>query len=152
MQIFCIAPLLNKEIASSIKARVSVFYDTFSTVYLDRPVAGDGDAGHVLNVEVLQTPAVFGDALHPAVTHQGAALHAQLLQVGTVLREESQPEVRHVALPDVERAEPGAGPTEPLHGGVRDLLAAAQVEVAEPVAVAGQGPHPGVRQFITLRH
>lgn len=62
-----------------------MFYDTFSTVYLDRPVAGDGDPRHVLNIEVLEAPAVFGDALHPSVTHQGAALHTQLLQVGTVL-------------------------------------------------------------------
>ena len=58
MQIFCIAPLLNKEIASSIKARVSVFYDTFSTVHLDCPVARDGDARHVLDVEVLEAAAV----------------------------------------------------------------------------------------------
>ena len=101
MQIFCIAPLLNKEIASSIKARVSVFYDTFSTVVLDCPVAGDGDPGHVLDVEVLEAPAVLGDTLHPPVTHQGAALHTQLLQVWTVLGEKFQSEVRHVALADV---------------------------------------------------
>ena len=85
MQIFCIAPLLNKEIASSVKARVSVFYDTFSTVDLDCPVARDGHPGHVLDVEVLEAPAVFRDTLHPSVTHEGTALHTQLLQVGTVL-------------------------------------------------------------------
>ena len=62
-----------------------MFYDTFSTVYLDRPVAGDGDPRHVLDVEVLETPAVFRDTLHPSVRHQGTALHAQLLQVGTIL-------------------------------------------------------------------
>ena len=75
--------LLNK-IASSIKARVSVFYDTFSTVCLDRPVAGDGDAGHVLYVEVLQAPAVLRHGLHTSVTDQRAALHTQLLQVWTI--------------------------------------------------------------------
>jgi len=85
VQIFCIAPLLNKEIASSIKARVSVFYDTFSTVVLDCPVAGDGDPGHVLDVEVMEAAAVLGDSLNPAVTDQGTALDTQLLEVGAVL-------------------------------------------------------------------
>ena len=84
MQIFCIAPLLNKEVASSIKARVSVFYDTFSTVCLDCPVALTGDSLHVLDVEMLEAATVFGDSLHTAIRHQGAALHAELLQVGAV--------------------------------------------------------------------
>ena len=93
VQIFCIAPLLNKEIASSIKARVSVFYDTFSTVCLDSSVTFPRHPGHVLYVEMLEAPAVLGDTLHPAVTDQGAALHTQFLQVGTVFREKFESQV-----------------------------------------------------------
>ena len=84
MQLFCIAPLLNKEIASSVKARVSVFYDTFSTVCLDRSVSLTGDPLHILDVEMLEAATILGDSLHSAVRHQGAALHAELLQVGAV--------------------------------------------------------------------
>ena len=140
------------KIASSIKARVSVFYNTFSTVVLHCPVAGDGDPRHVLDVEVLETTAVLGDRLHPAVAHQGTALDTQLLEVGAVLGEELEAEVGDITLSNVERPEPGAGPTEPLHGRVTDLLTAPDVEVPQPVAVPGQAPHPGVRQTVALGH
>lgn len=71
--------------AGSVEARVSMFYDTLSAAGADCAVAGGGDGRHVLDVEVLETPAVFRDTLHSSVTDQGTALHAKLLQVGTVL-------------------------------------------------------------------
>ena len=61
-----------------------MFYDTFSTVCLDCPVSLTGDPLHVLDVEMLEAATVFGDSLHATIRHQGAALHAELLQVGTV--------------------------------------------------------------------
>lgn len=61
--------------SSSMKAWVSVFYNTFSTIVLDCSVALYGHPGYILDVEMLQAPAAVRDALNASVRHQGAALH-----------------------------------------------------------------------------
>ena len=64
----------------SVEAGVGVLYDALPAVVPDGAVSLHGDPRHVLDVEVLETATVVGDRLHPAVRHQGAALHTQLLQ------------------------------------------------------------------------
>jgi len=86
------------------KAWVSVFYYTFSTIVLDSSVALDGDARYVLNVEVLQSPAAVRHALNTRVSHQGAALHAQLFQIWTVARQELQAKIRDITFSYVQGA------------------------------------------------
>ena len=62
-----------------------MLYDAPPAVGPDDPAAGHGDPEDVLDVEVLEAPAVEGQGRHPAVGHAHAPLHAQLLQVRTVL-------------------------------------------------------------------
>ena len=67
---------------------------------------------------MLQASTVVRDALDPGVCHQRTALHAQLLQIGTVAREQFESDVGDVALADVQRPKPGAGPGKPLDSGI----------------------------------
>lgn len=80
-----------------------MFYDTLSTVGLDSSVSVDGDARDILDIEMLEPPTIFADILHPSVRDQGTALNTQLLEVGTVLGEQPQSQVRHVALANIQR-------------------------------------------------
>ena len=57
-----------------------------------------------------------------------------------------------VTLSDVEAAEAGTGPREPVYGRVRNLLAASHVEVAEAVTVAGKSSNHGIFELVTLGH
>ena len=79
-----------------------MLYDTLSTVGLDSSVSQAGDAGHVLDVEMLQSSTILAHILHSSVSHQSTALHTQLLQVGAVLREQLQTQVTHVTLANVQ--------------------------------------------------
>lgn len=105
-----------------------MFNDAPLAVLLDGPVALQGDLA-VLDVELLQAPAVVGDALDAAVRDELARAHAQLLEVGAALGERAQAGVAHVALADVERPEARARPGQHRHRVVAHCLAAAGVQV-----------------------
>jgi len=62
----------------STESRIGVLDDAALAVLLDRPIALDGHRA-VLDVELLQSPAVVGDALHPAIRDHVAAAQAELL-------------------------------------------------------------------------
>ena len=73
-----------------------MLYDAPPAVGPDHPVTGPGDAPHLLDVELLEAPAVVGHDPHPLVRHLAAPLHRQLLQVGAVLGQQLQPSVSHL--------------------------------------------------------
>lgn len=106
----------------------------------------------VLYVELLQPAAVVRDQLYAAVGDQVAVAEAELLQVGTALGQRPKAGVAHVALADVERAEPGARPRQHGDGVVADRLAAAHVQVPQLVAPARDHLQPGVTHLIALGH
>ena len=81
------------------EGRIGVLYDAPPAVGPDHPVTGPGDAPHLLDVELLEAPAVVGHDPHPLVRHLAAPLHRQLLQVGAVLGQQLQPSVSHLTLP-----------------------------------------------------
>ena len=60
--------------------------------------------------------------------------------------------VRHIALAEVERAEPGAAGGQGEDGGVSDGGTAAGVEIAELVAVGHQVTETSVRHTLTFGH
>ena len=60
--------------------------------------------------------------------------------------------IRDVALPEVERADPGTAGGQGEEAGVGDGGAAPGVEVAQLVAVGHQVPEPRVRHARALRH
>ena len=97
--------------------------------------------------EVATSPGHGQDA---RVSHQAAAPHRQLAKVGELPSQLSQSVVRHVALPHVQRPQPGAAVGEGEDGGVSDGQAAPGVEVAELVAVAHKVAQAGVRHSGTL--
>lgn len=83
----------------------------------------------VLYVELLQATAVVRDQVYAVVGDKVAVAQAELLQVGTALGQRPEARVAHVALADVERAEPGARPRQHGDRVIADRLAAAHVQV-----------------------
>lgn len=125
--------------------------DALPAELLHGPVAFHRDEA-VLDVELPQASAVVGDGSDPFVRHELAALHAQLLQVGAVLREEPEAPVRDVALAQVQSSQAGAGPGEDLQRVVAHGLATSQVQVAELVAMPADLLDPSVRDLVAFRH
>jgi hypothetical protein len=80
----------------SAEAGVGVLDDAPPAVLLHRPVALERHAGAVLNVELLQAPAVEGDLPNALVGHEFATFHTQLLQIGTRSRQQPQRMVGYV--------------------------------------------------------
>jgi len=106
----------------------------------------------VLDVELLQSAAVVRDQLYAAVGDQVAVAEAELLQVGTALGQRPEASVAHVALADVERAEPGARPRQHRDGVVADRLAATHVQVPQLVTPARDHLQSRVAHLIALGH
>lgn len=84
-----------------------MFDDTFFAELFHHPVTFQRHWA-ILDVELLQAPAVVGDALDTGVADHLAALHAQLLQVGAVFGHQFEPDVRDVALADIQGPDPRA--------------------------------------------
>lgn len=97
-------------------------------VLLDGAVALERDLA-VLDVELLQPSTVVGDALDAAVRDKVARAHRQLLEVGAALGQGAQPRVAHVALADVQGAQPRAGPRHHRDGVIAHRLAAPRVQI-----------------------
>ena len=91
----------------------------------------------VLDVQLLEAPAVVSHKLDPLVRNHFATLSAELLEVRAVLRQGLEPDVSDVALADVERAEPRARSGQGVDGIVADRLAASDVKVPQLVAQPG---------------
>lgn len=106
----------------------------------------------VLYVELLQASAVVRDQLYAAVGDQVAVAQAELLQVGTAFGQSAQARVAHVALANVERAQPGARPRQHRNGVVADRLAATHVQVPQLVAPARDHLQTRVAHLVTLGH
>lgn len=104
----------------------------------------------VLYVELLQAPAVVRDQLYTAVGDQVAVAQAELLQVGTALGQRAEARVAHVALTDVQRAEPSARPGQHGDGVVADRFAAAHVQVPQLVAPARDHLEPRVAHLVAF--
>ena len=131
-------------LSGSVKPRVGVLDDAPGARLLDGPV-GLQAHGAVLHVELLEAPAPGRHLPDPPVGDHVAAPDGELPQARAVPPQGGQPDVRDVALADVERPEPGAARAgQQLDRVVRDGLAAADVQVAELVAVPGDGPDPDV--------
>ena len=114
----------------------------------------DGLQRHVAlhHVERDQVPAPARHGQHPRVTHELTTAHGQLAEVRDLTREVAEAVVRHVALAEVERAEPGAAGGQREDGCVRDRSTASGVEVAELVAVGYEVTEASVRHTITFGH
>eukprot|EP00095_Tigriopus_kingsejongensis_P010600 snap_masked-scaffold818_size92908-processed-gene-0.13 protein:Tk10600 transcript:snap_masked-scaffold818_size92908-processed-gene-0.13-mRNA-1 annotation:"hypothetical protein OsI_16083" len=119
-----------------VETRIGVFDDALGAELLHRPISVNGDRT-VLDVQLLEATASVGNVLEALIADHLAALQAELLQTGTVLAQELEAHVGHVALANVERAESGAGFAEALEGDIAHGLAASDVEVAELVAQLG---------------
>ena len=78
---------------------------------------------------MLKGAARVGHQLNPLVCHHLTAAHAQLPERGAVAPHRAQPQIGHVALPNVEGAEAGAGLGRRLHPQVANALAASQIQV-----------------------
>lgn len=130
---------------------VGVFNDAPLAVLLHGLVPVRGYLA-VLYVELLQAAAVVRDELYAAVGDQVAVAQAELLQVGTALGQRTQASVAHVALTDVQCAQPGARPRQHGDGVVADRLAAAHVQVPKLIATARNHLQPGVANLVALGH
>ena len=73
-----------------------MFNDAPPAVAPDDPAPLRGDPLDLLDVELLEAPAVVGEGGHPPVRDLGAPLHRQLLEVRGVLRQALEPVVRDV--------------------------------------------------------
>ena len=92
----------------------------------------DGLERHVAlhHVEGDQVAAPAGHGKHPRVPNQLTASHGQLAEVWDLAGEVAEAVVRHVALAEVQRPEPGAAGGQGEDGGVSDRSTASGVEVA----------------------
>lgn len=145
LQLNCIQQPTSEE------SGVSVFNDATLAVLFDGPIAFDGYLA-VLDVELLQTATVVGDALHASVRDEVAAADAELLEVRATLREGSQPRVADVAFADVEGPQPRAGTRQHGDGVVGDGLAAAGVQIPQLVAAPCHHLEARVRDLVALGH
>lgn len=130
---------------------IRVLDDASFAVLFDRPVALDRDLA-VLDVELLQPPAVVRDGLDAAVRNHITISQAKLLQIGTAFGERAQAGIADVTLADVEGPQPGTGPGEHVDRIVADRLAASGVQIAHLVAAPGDHLEASVRHLVTLGH
>ena len=83
------------------EAGIRVFNQAATAELFHRPITINGD-GAVLNVELLQFPAVVGDALNSLVTHHLATLDTEFLQAGAIFCKNSQAGIGHIALSHIQ--------------------------------------------------
>ena len=88
----------------SVEPGVCVFNQAASAKLFHCPITINGD-GAVLNVELLQLPAVIGNALNSLVTHHLAALDAEFFQVGTMFCQDGQARIGYITLSHVQGPE-----------------------------------------------
>lgn len=106
----------------------------------------------ILDVQLLQSAAVVGDALHTTIRNHITIFQAQLFQIRAALRQCPQSRIADVALANIERSQARTRTSQHNNRVVADRLAAARVQVAQLVAAPRNHLQTGIGYLVALGH
>lgn len=128
-----------------------MFDDASFTVFFNSSVTFEGYLT-ILNVKLLQSPAVICYTLYAPICHKITAPEAQFLEVRATLGERSQSCVTDVTLTNVQSSESSAGPGQDGNGIIANCFTAPSVEIPQFIASPGNHFEASVRYLVALCH
>lgn len=128
-----------------------MFNDASFAVLLHCSVSFDGYLA-ILDVQLLQAPAVVRNALDPSIGDHITISQAKFLQIGTAFGQSPKSGIADVALANVQRPQPRAGPSQNVDRVIADRLATTCVEVAHFVAPSGYDLQSCIGNLVAFGH
>lgn len=103
--------------------------DTSFTVLFHRSIALECDLA-ILYIEILQTAAIIGDALHTTVRNHITIFQADFFQIRTAFRKRMQTGITDVTFADVQGPQTGTRMCQHGDGVIADRLTATRIQIA----------------------